>query len=550
MDIICLGYDYGTTNSLMEKFDNEEFLPLARSSSSYIYDTQVILSPKRLLRKIEFDNENEPVILADVHLPVPIDKVLTEFTENNILSNCELPKGKTIHLTLTIPDTYSNYECKLMEDAVCSAMTNSFGDLFDIEKDISIIAEPVAATLYYTYQHLNELSEENGPIDILTCDVGGGTTDLALVRVYVKKNTNRTDGLHTYAISFNVLGTAGDDNLGGNDVNDVMIAKFSEQKSLKTIDRNSLWLWEACESLKIMLSDINQPEAEIRTIYAKNTKGEKIKRSGQPLSFSCSRQQLEDWVTNYFWENNGPKNKLKDCITNVISAAERKLSQINKKLKKEKIEMPGINKNKLIILPVGGGMRMPMFRDTLHGEFPATVKLADFKVKDDDFDCVARGAALYSAYMTDQLTTIEEIKIENRTSYSISVKHSENQVMECVPRNVKTGEYTAILKPLIIDEVQGTFELTDLEFFQSAHKTQLVQDTKPMGKLRIGKNRVFEVKNGNPADAVLVLSFYVTADLREVQVQLRIDDVRAYKSSKDFETITIPEGNKWQRIKL
>ena len=141
-------------------------------------------------------------------------------------------------------------------------------DKFDPTQDVVILPEPVAAALYYTYINLNEFS--NGHKDLLICDIGGGTTDLAIVRVKVE-----TDKSHTqtqtcrYNLSFNVLATAGNPQLGGNDITKVLVKKMSQLYNLEAYISNSKWFWDNCEKLKIELSYIKNEEDPV-VIYVKD----------------------------------------------------------------------------------------------------------------------------------------------------------------------------------------------------------------------------------------------------------------------------------------
>lgn len=545
-----IGYDYGTTTSLLEEFDGEQFVSLARCGSSREISSVFIPSPKRLIRKTEETSENgEPWAIAS--LRIPIRQVISEFTESCLLGACTWENMDRLHLTLTIPDSYTNFECQLMRDAVNSALSNRFGRLYDENQDLSIISEPVAAAFYYTYQHLADFANSDS-VDILTCDIGGGTTDLAIVRVRVNRHNEDLGARHSYDLSFNVLGTNGDIRLGGNDINEVIIKKMSERYHLSTADQHSKWVWNACEELKIILSDESFGEDEIRTIYAKGENGNPISRNGQNVRFSCSRKNIEEWVKDHYRETDGLSNKLKDHITTLFEIAAKKLDEINKRrLKNGLSNMPGINPGNMILLPVGGSMRMPLFRKVLQNEV-RNASMAILEDKERDFDSVVRGAALFSAYETKNLPLINRIEIEYRTPYSISVGHSESLVKECVPRNASAGDYGVSLYPLRVNEDQKTFELSDLLFYQSPHKVDLIQDAQLMGKLEIG-DKTFEVKEGKPSDTELCLKFQVDQDMRHVKVQLSISNVREFGSSENFGTFYFPSGNSdnnWYLIKI
>lgn len=535
-NIIAVGYDYGSTTSLLESFnkDSQNFCEIARCCSEWTQGHQYIPSPKRLLSQsnIETTDAGEP--LASVELHIPVGNVISDFTHSLIQNSCQEFKDHKIHLTLTVPDSYTNFECSLMLKSICRAFKNFLRDKFDPTQDVVILPEPVAAALYYTYINLNELSK--GHKDLLICDIGGGTTDLAIVRVKVE-----TDKSHTqtqtcrYNLSFNVLATAGNPQLGGNDITKVLVKKMSQLHNLEAYISSSKWFWDNCEKLKIELSYIKNEEDPV-VIYVKDNNEKTFQKDGQDLYISCNRKDLETWIIEEYQENNGLGNKLRDCINEAKRGATRKIKELN--LISETHDVPGINFNTITIVPVGGSMRMPLFRKTLEKEMGGRVSMAD--INDDGiFDCVSRGAALYSAHEIGLLSLINKLNIENRTPYSISVGHGENNVKECIPRNAVAGVYNVTLYPLNVDSIKKTFVLSELNFYQSAHEARNLNQVRFFGTLNLEGEKQFEVNDCEPNKKELRLIFKIEENVRRVGIRLEIDNVRLVGSEK-FELFKFP----------
>jgi hypothetical protein len=532
-NIVPVGYDYGSTTSLLESFnkDSQLFCELARCCSEWTQGCQYIPSPKRLLSQsnIETTDAGEP--LASVELHIPVSDVISDFTNSLIQNNCQELKGHRIRLTLTVPDSYTNFECSLMLKSICRAFKNYFGDQFDSTQDVVILPEPVAAALYYTYINLNEFT--NGYKDLLICDIGGGTTDLAIVRVKVKTDEFQTQTQsRRYNLSFNVLATAGNPQLGGNDITKVLVKRMSLLHSIEPYSSNSKWFWDNCEKLKIELSYTNNDE-DPAVIYVEDNNGNPFQIDGQDLYISCNRKELEAWIIEEYQENNGLGNKLRDCINEVKRVAKGKIKELNSI--SETHDIPGINFNTITIVPVGGSMRMPLFRKTLEKEMGARASMAD--IHDDGiFDCVSRGAALYSAHETGQLSLINRLNLENRTPYSISVGHGENNVKECIPRNAVAGVYDVTLYPLNVDCERKTFVLSEFNFYQSAHEARDIKDVKFFGTLKLDHETEFEVSDCSPEKKELRLRFEIDKNIRRVGVRLEIKNVRLL-GSDNFELL-------------
>lgn len=525
----ALGYDYGSTTSLLVSFnkDSQDFCEMDRCRSEWTQGCQYIPSPKRLLSQSDIETTDAGEPLASVELRIPVSDVISDFTYSLIQKSCQGLQNRKIHLTLTVPDSYTNFECSLMLKSICRAFKRHFGDQFDSKQDVVILPEPVAAAFYYTYKNLNNFTD--GYKDLLICDIGGGTTDLAIVRAKVKANNSLTkDQLCRFDLSFNVLATAGNPQLGGNDVTQVLVNKMSQLHNLKVYISNSKWFWDNCEKLKIELSSTNNDD-DLVVVYVEDNNGKLVQIDGQDFYISCNRRDLETWIKEEYKKNDGLGNKLRDCIYEVKEVATKKIKELY---------LDPINFNTITIVPVGGSMRMPLFRKTLQKEMGVQASMAG--INDNDiYDCVSRGAALYSAHEIGQLSIINKLTLENRTPYSISVGHGENNVKECIPRNAVAGVYSVTLYPLNIDFQNKTFVLSEFHFYQSAHEARNINEVRLFGELKLDGEMHFEVSDCSPEKKELRLKFEIDKNIRKVGVKLEIENVRLLGFDK-FELFKYP----------
>ncbi len=78
-------------------------------------------------------------------------------------------QGTIENAVITVPATYQQYKCNLMQKAAETAGFSS----------VKLLEEPVAAAIYYAHQNKNKLQDGE---NILIYDLGGGTFDATLIK--------------------------------------------------------------------------------------------------------------------------------------------------------------------------------------------------------------------------------------------------------------------------------------------------------------------------------------------------------------------------------
>ena len=118
---------------------------------------------------------------------------------------------------------------------------------------LRIINEPTAAAIAYG------LDKSEGESQIIVYDLGGGTFDVSLLSI--------DDGV------FEVLATAGDTHLGGEDFDNNLLEHFKKEFQRKTSldiseDARALRrLRSACERAKRTLSSVAQTTVEVDSLF-------------------------------------------------------------------------------------------------------------------------------------------------------------------------------------------------------------------------------------------------------------------------------------------
>ncbi len=219
---------------------------------------------------------------------------------------------------------------------------------------VRLVNEPTAASMAYGL-------DKEGEHKILVFDLGGGTLDVTLM--------DFGDGI------FNVMSTSGDTQLGGTDMDELIVKWIVEDfKKLEGIDlREDLAAMqrvrEAGEKAKIELSTVLETEINIPYVSATN-KGPKH------LLIKLTRAKLEQLV----------EPLIKRCIHPVEQALK------DAKLKKEDIYK---------IVLVGGPTRMPVIQKFIEEKVGKKVEKTV-----DPMECVAIGAAIQGAVLSGDIKDI------------------------------------------------------------------------------------------------------------------------------------------------
>lgn len=295
---------------------------------------------------------------------------------------------------------------------------------------VRIINEPTAASLAFG---LDKAKED---MKILVFDFGGGTLDVTVMEM--------GGGV------FEVMSTSGDTQLGGTDMDKVLIDFIADEFKKKegidlTTDATAMTrIREAAEKAKIELSTVMETDVNLPFIAHDPSSGAKN------LEIRISRAKLDELI--------GP-------------IVERCKPSILKALEDAKITPSGINK----IVMVGGPTRIPLVR-----KFVSEVIGKESESGVDPMEAVAMGAAIQAGIIAGDVTSdivlldvtpltlgietlggVREPLIERNTTIPTSKSKvfttaADNQT--AVTIHVVQGE-----RPMTADNVSlGSFNLSDL----------------------------------------------------------------------------------------
>lgn len=413
----AVGIDLGTTYSCVGIYKNEavEIIPNdigERTTPSYVSfskverlvgqaaknqsarnPTNTVFDAKRLIGR-KFD---DPVVQADIKLwPFTVVKeasgdrpvIEVKFKEKKRqffaeeISSMVLGKMK---------ETATNYLGQDVDKAVVTVpayfndsqrqATKDAGRIASLEV-LRIINEPTAAAIAYGLDKQNEQE-----INVLIFDLGGGTFDVSLLTI--------DDGV------FEVMATAGDTHLGGEDFDNRLVSLcvdvFKKQTGLdcKNNPRSMRRLRTQCEAAKRSLSATLRATIEIDSLF-----------EGEDLTTTITRAKFESLCQEEFQNVLNPVRKVLD----------------DAKLSKNEVHD---------VVLVGGSTRIPKIQANLSQFFNG--KQLNKSINPDE--AVAWGASVQAAVLTNSIDSERAPVLVDVAPLSLGIETAGGVMTKLIERN-------------------------------------------------------------------------------------------------------------------
>ena len=234
---------------------------------------------------IKSNVDDSPMIeIISNEIPMTYSPVeISSFIIKKMVKNAEKYLNKRISkLVITVPAYFNDTQRKLTKQAA---------ELAGL-KVLRVINEPTAAALAYGFDKNQKLNEK-----ILVFDLGGGTFDVSIISVKIDENNLN----HKV---FQVLGTAGDTQLGGKDFDNKLVEYFlNKMDNKEEIKKNKKYMKKLkikCEIIKKALSTSNETILTINNIF-----------NNKDINFKIKREEFEDICNDLF-------NKLDISLDNAL----------------------------------------------------------------------------------------------------------------------------------------------------------------------------------------------------------------------------------------
>ena len=450
-----LGIDLGTTNSVVAAIEggkptvitNAEGFRTTPSIVAYtkkqdllvgqIAKRQAVINPENTFFSVKrFIGSKEVEVSKDSRqLPYKV----TKDTNGNIKIKCSSvnkefsPEEISAQVLRKLVSDASSYLGEEVKQAVITVpayfndsqrqATIDAGKIAGVEV-LRIINEPTAASLAYG---LDQKQNET----ILVFDLGGGTFDVSILEV--------GDGI------FEVLSTAGDTSLGGDDFDNVLVnwlvREFKTEEGIDLInDIQALQrLTEAAEKAKMELSTVEKTKIHLPFITADKAGPKHIEKE-------LTREVFETLCKDLF-------DRCRIPVEKAISDAKLDKSNINE------------------IVLVGGSTRIPAVQKLVE---TITNKKPNQTVNPDEV--VAIGAAIQAGILAGE---IKDILLLDVTPLSLGVETLGSVMTKIIARNTTIPTKKSEMFSTAVDNQ------TNVEIHVLQGERELVSDNKSLGNFRL-----------------------------------------------------------------
>ncbi len=444
---LFLGIDFGTTNSVVSIYnfkdgevqtipidgsnifptaiqfetDPEDSQKLSRifgvqaKEAAIIYPQSTVMSIKRCLgseEKIKIQVDEQEHSFTPEQIAGEIIGYLKQKADEYAQEELNL-SGEFSGCVITVPANSTDKQKKMTKQAAVLAG-------FD-EDNVYLRLEPAAAAISYAVDETKDKT-------VLVYDFGGGTFDACILKIKVDESNEP---------NISILSTYGDNNLGGNDVDKIIMDMIYEEFKKLTNNEIDLFDTEADDGVskrqkKVALVRLQQVanQTKERLSASKSAKVTLAPFIQEPkivnINMEITREdfmshkrinQLGD--TDEIFENFKDKS-LEDLIDSTVNC-------VNKCLESASLKATDIDE----VFLVGGSSSIPQVNDKITGTFGKE----PFRSKISPALSISQGAAYYCNMI--MMPTVKGPTVQEKTIHPLGLEIAGRRFMEIVPSGLE-----------------------------------------------------------------------------------------------------------------